>query len=190
MRAVPWLAVVAASLAGVLGCNRYSGETDARTAGAVAVIDLDEVASRLGSDKQIADSMTAREAQLRQQLTQLAQSYNQQITERKKAEPEAAGSDKGVQLAAFEQAAEAKFSQVKRQAAADLSAHKAQLITRFRDQIRPAARKIANERGLSVIVTKNDAVIYDYSATVDITDEVIEALQTAAVPAPVQATAK
>ena len=76
-----------------------------------------------------------------------------------------------------------------------------QLVQKFRDQIKPVARRVAQQRGLSVIVTKNDSVIYDFTATADITSAVVDELLAAApqpqptaaastAPAPPQTAAK
>jgi len=51
-----------------------------------------------------------------------------------------------------------------------------QLVNQFRDRIKPAARRVAQERGLSVIVTKNDGFVFDYVSTADITDAVVDEL--------------
>ncbi|HEX6962563.1 MAG TPA: OmpH family outer membrane protein, partial [Lacipirellula sp.] len=77
-------------------------------------------------------------------------------------------------------------NKVKQQAELDLQRHRVQLIAQFREEIKPAARRVAQARGLSVIVTKNDSFLYDFSQSVDITDAVVADLlahRTAAAPA-------
>jgi hypothetical protein len=90
-----------------------------------------------------------------------------------------------VTVASWEQQATAKLNEVKQQAAADLEKTRLALFDNFRDHIKPAARRVAQARGLSVIVTKNESVIFDYVSTADITDGVVDELmanaQTAAV---------
>jgi len=49
-------------------------------------------------------------------------------------------------------------------------------VSQFRADIKPIARKIAGSRGLSLIVTKNDSVVYDYTDSVDITGAVVQEL--------------
>ncbi|MBX3425388.1 MAG: OmpH family outer membrane protein [Pirellulales bacterium] len=170
--------VAAAAVLTVLatGCGRLGGDEPTARLGGVAVIDLDLIAARLGSDRQMVDAISRRESALNQQLAEIARSYSQQITEKKMSLADEPPQD-GVTLATFEQAAAESLEQVKRQAVQDLSAHKAQLVRQFRDQLRPAARQVARERGLSIIVTKNDAVVYDFAGGVDITEGVIAALQ-------------
>jgi Skp family chaperone for outer membrane proteins len=122
----------------------------------------------------------------------LAKRYNEQIAEQKKKLAETAAGQEQVTLANWQQQANANLNKVKQQAELDLQRHRAQLIAQFREEIKPAARRVAQSRGLSVIVTKNDAVLYDFSPAADITDAVIAdllahrtAAQTAAAaPAP------
>jgi Skp family chaperone for outer membrane proteins len=166
-------AVVCLVVAASSGCNRQSGSGGTTSVGAVAVIDLDAIAQRLGSDKQIAEAITKRQTSLSQQLVDLAKRYNEQIAEQKKKLAETAPEQEQVTLANWQQQANANLSKVKQQAELDLQRHRAQLIAQFRDEIKPAARRVAQCRGLSVIVTKNDSVLYDFAPAADITDAVV-----------------
>jgi Skp family chaperone for outer membrane proteins len=183
MRARSWAALALATAA-LAGCNQSNGGRPAASAGAVAVIDLDEIARRLGSDKQMASAIAQRENALSQQLVELARSYSAQIQEQKAKLPGADDEQNQVTVASWEQQANAKLNTVKQQAAADLQNHRLRLIAQFRDQIKPAARRVAQARGLSVIVTKNDSVVFDYTSGADITDAVVDELLAAATPAP------
>jgi Skp family chaperone for outer membrane proteins len=184
-----WLAVACLTLP-ALGCNRQPAASEKPPVGAVAVIDLDAIAQRLGSDKQIAEAITQRQTSLSQQLVDLAKSYSKQIEEQKKTLAQAEEQNK-VTLATWQQQASANLAKVKQQAEADLQRHRAQLIASFREEIKPAARRVAQSRGMSVIVTKNDSVLYDFSPAADITDAVVADLlahRTAAQTSEAQAT--
>lgn len=190
MRATALLATLACSTLTLLpGCNRTTGSTPSSAVGAVAVIDLDAIAQRLGTDKQIAQSITNRQTSLSQQVVDLAKSYNQQIADQKKKLAEAPADQGDVTLANWQKQASASLNKVKQQAELDLQKHRAQLIAQFRDEIKPSARRVAQSRGLSVIVTKNDSVLYDFAPAADITDAVISDLlahRTAAQNTPLQ----
>jgi Skp family chaperone for outer membrane proteins len=160
----------------VPGCGRQSDGRQAASAGAVAVIDLDEIARRLGSDQQIARAIAQRQTAFSQQVVDLAKSYNAQIQEQKAKLAAADAQQNQVTVASWEQQANAKLNQVKQQAAAELASHRQQLVNQFRDHIKPAARRVAQARGLSVIVTKNDSVVFDFTSGVDITDAVVDEL--------------
>jgi Skp family chaperone for outer membrane proteins len=183
-----WLAVACLGVGFAAGCNQGTTVPAPQATGAVAVIDLDAIAHRLGSDKQIVDSIAQRQTSLSQQLVDLAKSYNAQIEEKKKtlADPP---EEAEVKVASWQKQANANLNKVKQQAEVDLKNHQAQLIAQFREQIKPVARKVAQSRGLSVIVTRNDNVLYDVAPGADITQEVIAEL-IAASPAVSAAAAK
>lgn len=168
-----WMAVACLGLGMGTGCNRPAGVGEQHGSGAVAVIDLDAIAQRLGSDKQIVESIATRQTSLSQQLVDLAKSYNAQIAEKQKTLAETTPEQTEVTVASWQKQANANLNKVKQQAEADLQRHQAHLIAQFREQIKPAARRVAQKRGLSVIVTKNDNILYDFSPKSDITDEVI-----------------
>ena len=166
-----WMAIAWLGLGLAAGCNQSASTSVPQ--GAVAVIDLDAIAARLGSDKQIVDSIAQRQTSLSQQLVDLAKSYNQQIEDKKKTLTEAPSEQADVTVASWQKQANANLNKVKQQAEADLKKHQATLIAQFREQIKPVARRVAQKRGLSVIVTKNDNVLYDVAPGADITEEVI-----------------
>lgn len=166
-----WMAIASLGLGLAVGCNQSASTSVPQ--GAVAVIDLDAIASRLGSDKQIVDSLAQRQSSLSQQLVDLAKSYSQQIEEKKKTLTEAPPEQADVTVASWQKQANANLNKVKQQAEADLKKHQATLVAQFREQIKPVARRVAQKRGLTVIVTRNDNVLYDVAPGADITDEVI-----------------
>jgi Skp family chaperone for outer membrane proteins len=166
-------------VAAPLGCGQPASPP--APMGTVAVIDLDAVAKDLGSDRQIAKSINERQSALTEQLVQLAKSYQAQLSQHQAAQAggtAAPTSTPGVELASWQQRANANLDQAKKQVRSDLAQHRAQLVQQFREQIKPFARQAAQSRGLSVIVTKNDAVVYDFSDSVDITAAVLDAIRT------------
>jgi Skp family chaperone for outer membrane proteins len=189
MRAQGWAAwgMLAAML--VTGCGRQTDGRQAASGAAVAIIDLDEIARRLGSDKQIAAAISQRQTALSQQVVDLAKSYSAQIDQQKAKLTAENAQPNDVMLASWQQQANANLNKVKLQAEADLQNHRVTLVNSFRDQIKPAARRVAQARGLSVIVTKNDSVVFDYTATADITDAVVDELLASAPESPTAATA-
>jgi Skp family chaperone for outer membrane proteins len=183
MRAQGWAAwgVLAALL--FTGCGQSADPRQAASGAAVAIIDLDEIARRLGSDKQIAAAISQRQTALSQQLVDLAKSYSAQIDQQKAKLTAENAQPNDVMLASWQNQANANLNKIKLQAEADLQNHRVTLVNSFRDQIKPAARRVAQARGLSIIVTKNDSVVFDYTATADITDAVVDELLASAPPA-------
>ena len=82
-----WMAIAWLGLGLAAGCNQSASTSVPQSAGAVAVIDLDAIASRLGSDKQIVDSIAQRQTSLSQQLVDLAKSYNSRSKTRRRRSP-------------------------------------------------------------------------------------------------------
>ena len=152
------------------GCGYFSDGTS--NTGRVAVIDLDAVAKKLGHDVRMANSIKQRETSLNRQLADVQQSYQKQLGDKKQELGEEPSQEQTQQLLQLQRQANLQLNQVRRQAQANLNQHRAQLIGQFRDETKTVARDVASEKGLSIIVTKNDTVVFAYEAAVDITDEV------------------
>ena len=78
--------------------------------------------------------------------------------------------------------ASANLNQVQQKAKNDLSQHGAQLVQQFRDEVKPIARQVASEKGLSIIVTRNETVVFDFTSAVDITEDVVRKMRERATP--------
>lgn len=141
------------------------------------MLDLDTVAKRFGCDKQMTSAIHEREASLNQQLTAIKASYAKQIEEKKKEFGENPTPEQEKILAEINRQALVSLGKVQQQAKVNLNQHGSLLIQGFRRQLQPIAREVAREKGLSIIVTKNDSVIFDYDTGVDITEGVIAKLQ-------------
>lgn len=178
MRAWMGCLVAAALAVGVCGCDR-SGRASANrpNIGAVAVIDLDRVAQKLGRDVQMAQLLQQRQVALNEQLTAIKVSYEQEISEKQSQFGSAPSQEQTQLLSTISQQAGANLNRVQQQAKNDLNQHRAGLIQQFREEVKPVARQVALERGLSLIVTKNDNVIFDFASAVDITNDVIQRMQ-------------
>ena len=160
---------------------------NASQAGGVAILDLDEVAKRFGCDKQMSTSIQQREVSLNQQLAAIKSSYEKQIAEKQQEFGATPTEEQEKLLTDIRRKAVASLNKVRQQAKSNLSQHGSLLIQGFRKEVKPIARQIAREKGLSIIVTRNDSVIFDYDTTVDITEGVIEkllALQSKQTPVP------
>lgn len=173
------------------GCNQNADQSNrAAPLSGVAVIDLDEVARELGSDKQIASAIEKRKEVLNTKLGDLAKGYMAEFQKQKDAlEATPNQGDSSVQLASYQQQVNKGLSTARAQAQQNLTQHRGKLITQFRDAVLPAARRVAKQRGMSVILTKQDSLLYAYEPEADITAEVVSMLEasmakTAAAPAP------
>lgn len=175
MKFHPAILLSLAALTGLAtGCQQSA--TSPNSAGGIAVIDLDRVARELGSDKQISTAIQQRQAALNKQLVGIANAYIKQLDEARKSAESKQETSK-VTLAQYEQKANQNLSLAKRQAQQNLSQHRGQLVKQFREAVRPAARAAAKARGLGVIVTKQEGLLFDCAAECDITADVISRLR-------------
>lgn len=155
-----------------LGCNNSGSDS-----GSVAVVDLDQVALQVGRVKAIATAVEKREADLNQQLAQAKSSYENQLQEAKQRLGEEPTEDQKQHFAKLKLQANKQLNQVAKQAKQNLQQHQTQLRLKFRNDAKAVARQVAKEKGLSIVVTKNDSVVLVYDDAADITGEVVERLQ-------------
>lgn len=135
--------------------------------GGVAVVNMESVARALGRDATIEQQINTRTQELQGQLQQVAK----QIGDKLQAEV-AKTPDQRPQL---QQQAQAAFAQQQQQAQQILGQFRVKLATDFRNEVKTAAQKIAEERGFNVVVV--DQVAVYYKETQDITDDVTKAMR-------------
>ena len=174
------------SLAAGCGTGLWpSSADDAKSArsGGVAVVDLDEVARQLGLDvamsKDFTDGQTSLAKQLQTLQTTLKEKYHQKSIEldpRSVTDATAAAARKE-QLAQFERELNLQLNQAQRTAQKELSDYRLRLVQRFRDEVVPMAQQAAAERGLGVVLTKNDTVLLTFDDAHDITAAVVAKLR-------------
>lgn len=162
-------AYLSAALAlGVAVYGQYQSKQSA------AVVDLGAIASKLGSDKQIEAAIARRTGKLNEQLVLVRQQLENQIAV---AEKRAAADPEGKQADAIEAVrtqAQRLMAEANHKAAANLKSYRMKLIAEFRQQSKAVASEVARERGISLVVAKNDALVLDYEKAIDITDRVVE----------------
>jgi Skp family chaperone for outer membrane proteins len=171
------VAVVAAFGVGLTWSYLTSG-----TKGGVAIVDLDEVARRLGREAEMSQSIQSAAGALNQRLTAVQKDAEGKL----KAIQAELGTDpnpeEAQQFVRQARSAQIQFNQLKQQAQQQLGNHRRQLVSQFRQETQPVAAKVAKQKGFTTVVTRNDAVVFSYDDAVDITDDVI-ALMSAEAPA-------
>lgn len=180
---------------GLTGC--FDGEEEAArqaTPGStVAVIDLDEVAKRLGRDKAMEEALNARQEKLNENLVTMQEGLRDQLTKRQEALADNASEEDQQQLMQLQQEAGNRVSAAIENAQLKLQEERKKMVADFRAEIQPHARQAAKELGAQIIVTKNDNVLFHHEPEVNITDAVVsrmikdrnpEATRAGATPAP------
>jgi Skp family chaperone for outer membrane proteins len=82
-----------------------------------------------------------------------------------------------VELQVIDRQLGAQLNQARAKAQQNLNAGKLRLIHQFREEVKPVAQSVATELGLSMVVTKNDSVVFAFSSAVDITDRVAQRMR-------------
>ena len=156
------------------GCGWFEGP---QSAGGLAVVDLDEVARQVGADGEIAQALQTREASLNSQLQVMKANYVQQLKDRKELYGENPTEAQSQQLVSINRQINMNLISAQQKATSHLTSHRSELILKFRGQVGPIAEQIAKQRGLSIVVPKNDGWLLAVDESVDITNDVAEALK-------------
>jgi len=152
------------------GCGRapFAGNK-----GAVALIDLENTAKRLGRDVVIAKELKDAGGALGEQLTAAQKELQGELERFKQTlgdKPSEAGNQKLVELS---RNLNAQFQQKQQQAQQELDARRVALVNRFREELKPVAMKVAAGKGLGVVLIKSELVVIASDPALDITDEVV-----------------
>lgn len=151
------------------GCERNNN-------GTIAVIDLDKIASATGRDTFIAEQVQLFTTEQEAKLTKLRDNLRFDIEqEKKKLE---SGQVKGGQedINQLTQSRENMLREEIRKVEEAVGQLRVNLVMDFKKEIEPIARKVANQRGMGVIMIKQNAMLY-VAPTSDITSDVVDAFQ-------------
>ncbi|MGE0609619.1 MAG: OmpH family outer membrane protein [Pirellulales bacterium] len=175
MRHLLWAMVVCGVATMSVGCGQMGAGPAAEPAaqsGKVAIVDLDEVARRIGRAEEMDAAVVERQQEINADLAKLQAGYVKQFeTEREKLGEDATDEEQQ-KLARYGAELDQKFNVTRQQRSGELAGYRQDLIQQFREDVRPIAQTIAGDRGMTIVVTKNDTVIYAYEPDCDITDAV------------------
>lgn len=164
-----------------VGCGTERG-------GSVAVVDLDRVAKELGRDTVMLQQLQQQQNGLNQKLASVKTSFEAQISENFEKLPEEPSEEEAAKLLNMKRNANIQLATYKKQATNALGQLKNSAIAGFRAEAMPVARDVAKERGMNIVLTTNDSVVFAFDKSIDITDDVIARMEKSApqaVPAPV-----
>lgn len=168
--------VLAAGALFSVGCgSQFGGASASSSKGGLAVIDLDVVAKSIGRTQEMNDALNVRKSALDQALARGQADLKRQLTEKKDEFGETPTDEQKAQLAQMDRNAGAQLVQATRKAQAQLEAERQKMITDFRTEVRPIAQQVASERGLGVVIPKNEGFLLSVDPGVDITADVVKA---------------
>lgn len=174
MKKLTVLLLTLTSLAAV-GCDTGTRSNN----GPVAVVDLDAVAQKLGKDKQILQMIEQRQLTLNQQVNTTQQSLIDQLN-KKKSEFGELSEEESKQLVQLQKQANTILASTRTQAQSNLTAYQQEVVDRFRAEAKPIAMEIAAKKGCRVVLSRNDSVVFAFDETVDLTNDVVAAMQSKA----------
>lgn len=186
------ISLVALGLAALAGCMQRNGDSttqSSRAGGGVGVVDLDAVAKALGRDLEMQADAEKKLGQYTSELASLQSALNRQLQDKKEEIGDEPSDDDVKTLVLTQRQLETQFRESKSKAERRLLTHKQRLIEQFREETKPVVREIADRRGLSIVIPKNDALLLTVSTDVDLTDAVVLAMQKTARPSHAEAEA-
>jgi len=182
-------AALACSLALFAGCEPIeklmkggAADQPAASANSVAVIDLEEIALRLGRKEALQKSLIAKEEELGQQLTNLRGSLQEKVEKRKAEIGEKPTPEQAKELEGLAGNLNQELQSARAAAQETLQNERATQVQTFRTEVLPVATDVARERGLKTILLKTEAVVFAWTPESDITEEVIKRMATPVVP--------
>lgn len=144
--------------------------------GKVAVIDLDRVARALGRDEVINQRYQQSVTRMAEQLQGLQSNLIEQITVEQEKLGEEATDEEKQGLNQFIRTADRKLKEARVRARNQEVKIRADLVSDFREEMQPVARRAAAKRGFSIVMLNQANLLY-FDTAVDITDVVIDDLQ-------------
>ena len=169
---VSWM--ISLSVLANVGCGWFGGD---QPSGGLAVVDLDEIAKQVGAESEIASALKARETELNSKLQVMRANYVEQFKDRKELYGDNPTDQQSEQLVSINRQINLNLVNAKQQAKSHLSTHRSELILKFREQVAPIAEQVAKERGLSIVVPRNEGWLLAVDERIDITDDVAAALK-------------
>lgn len=165
---------MAALLAG--GCGgEASGNEEGTAAPSVAVIDLDKIAEGAGKQQEIRDRLEDLRARLREEARKRLDPLRQDLRELEHRMGENPTDQQRQQRERLGQAMQANAGRLELQARQLMRQRRQQLYRAFARQVKPIAKRVAREHGMTVVLTDGVVVVWDDAA--DLTDEVLEAVK-------------
>ncbi len=150
-----------------------------RSKGGVAVVDLDRVAKELGRDVAMTNDLKANQSSLANQLAAVEKNAVEQLQKMKADLGEKPADEDAQKFAQTAQATQIEFNNLQKKAVAAIGQRRDLLVSNFREEARPIADKIAKANGAKAVITRNEAFLFVFDNTIDITDAVVAEMRNA-----------
>jgi len=180
--------IVSASFALLLGCSGSSETTRPEATQSVAIVDLDAVAQRLGRIEVMNEKIGKQGAEYDRQLNEFQAQLQASFDAKMREFGQSPTDQQKRALALLAKQSNIRYAQAKQNAVAALRQYRTRLIAEFHEEAKPYALQVANSRGMSMVIPKNQMLFLSYDSQLEITDAVAAAMPKAqAVSEPNQA---
>lgn len=151
--------------------------------GGIVVVDLDEVARKVGYTDVLNRNLEKYRDQLVQRLRAGATNLQDQVDQKREEFGDEPTEEQQTQLAQMALRARQMLNQAQNQAQRMVNQRRNELLVEFRRNVEPIVQKVARNQGASVAFTLNPTVAW-HDAGIDVTAEVVEAYKADPPPEP------
>lgn len=156
-----------------------SSSSTASPNGTFALLDIDAVAKRLGRDIVITEQLKARNDTLSESLTKEREKLQAEFDKSQQALGTTATDAQKEEVIKLGQGLNAQLQSKLQAARQELNTQQVDLIRQFREEVKPVAQRIAEKKGMNVVLLRSDIVVLTAAPAVDITDDVVAEMVTA-----------
>ncbi len=160
--------------------------SQARAEGGVAIVDLDAVAKELNViefiEVTLANLGTGLDGDLKSMQQNLQSEFDSEkgkVEQKHGGDIEKASNEEKQALLVKNRDLQIQFNQARNQAAQTMNVRKLEMISKFRNELKPVALEVAKKKGMDVVLNKVMPPVYVYSDSVDITKDVAAAAKAA-----------
>ena len=157
-------------------CEREVPPAPKPPSGLVAVIDLDRVARAIGRDEVIAARVQGYADEQSSSLNRLRDDLREQLAQAKAGFGDEPSDEQQQNLAQLTARSDLQLQQEITKARQSAEQLKVDLVLDFKQEVQPVARRVAQARGLSVVLIQQNGMLY-VDPDSDISDAVIDELQ-------------
>lgn len=171
------LLLIFCSLAILVSCSQETSTTALSSSiGRVAVLDVQRVAKETGYTLKISRQLDELRNNLQTQLTGVQAQLNSQLNDKQIEFGKKPNKEQINELNKLFATAKLQLQNAQKQAVDVINNERSYLSSQLFDFLRPYAKRVANERGLDVVMLKSDLLLFDHDPNTDITNEVIDAV--------------
>jgi len=157
----------------IVACNQQAPSAS------VAVLDLIKVSDETGNAEKIQSELAKIRARLQQDLQSVQMNLQKNFQENQAKIGKTPTDEQRAQLGQMLADAQNKLKLAQNSAATELKNKREELVLKLRETVRPVANQIAHQKGMTVILIKNENLILGYDEKADITEAVIAELKKA-----------